>query len=47
MANRHSKNGVIFAADTDTALPNANKNNKITKINHKNIENPINHFINT
>ena len=46
-ANHHSKNVVIIAEDTVTALPNADKNNKITKINHKNIENQINHFINT
>ena len=41
------KDGVTIADDTDTALPNADKNNKITKINHKNIENQINHFIST
>ena len=41
------KNGVSIVDDTDTALPNAEKNNKITKINHKNIENPLNHFIKT
>ena len=34
-ANNQSKNGVIFVDDTDTALLNADKNNKITKINHK------------
>ena len=41
------KNGVIIVDDTDTALLIADKNNKITKTNHKNIENPTNHFINT
>ena len=46
-ANHHSKNGVIIVDDTDTALLNADKNNKISKVNHKNIENPTNHFINT
>ena len=45
--NHYSKNGVIIANDTDTALSNADKNNKTTKINHKKIENQINHFINT
>ena len=34
-ANHHSKNGVIIVADDDTALLNADKNNKITKINTK------------
>ena len=32
-------NGAIFADDTDTALPNADKNNKTIKINHKIIKN--------
>ena len=36
--NQLSKNGVIIAEDTDTALPNVDKNSKITKINHKNKE---------
>ena len=39
--------GVIIVNDTDSALLNADKNKKITKINHKNIENLTNHFINT
>ena len=43
--NHHSKNGATIAKDTDTALPNEDKNNKIIKINHKNIENQINHVI--
>ena len=46
-SNHHSTKGVIIADDTDTALPNADKNNKITEISHKNIENQINPFINT
>ena len=41
------KNDVIFAKDTDTALPKAEKNNKITKTNHKKIENQMNHSIST
>ena len=40
------KKGVIIADDTDRTLPNADKNNKITEINHQNIKNQINHFIN-
>ena len=31
----------------DIALLNVDKNNKIIKTNHRNIENQINHFINT
>ena len=31
----------------ETALPNADKNNEITKMIHKNVENQINQFINT
>ena len=38
--NHHSK-------DTDTVLPNADKNRKIIAINHKSIENQINCFIST
>ena len=34
-----------FAEDMDTALSKAEKNNSTIKINHKNIENQINHFI--
>ena len=45
--SHHSKNGTIIAEDTETALPNADKNNKTIKTNHKNIENQINHFIST
>ena len=45
--NHHSKKGAIIAEDKDTALPNADKNNKTIKINHKSIENQINHFIST
>ena len=45
--NHLSKIGVIIADDTDTALPNVDKNNKITKIDHKSTKNQINHFTNT
>ena len=45
--NHLSKNGVIIAKDTDTVLPNVDKDNKITKTNHKNTKNQINHSINT
>ena len=44
-ANRHSKIGVIIADVSDTTLPNADKNNRITRKNHKNIDHQINHFI--
>ena len=43
----HSKNGVIIVNVTDTVSLSADKNNKSTKINHKNIEKPTNLFINT
>ena len=33
-----SKNGVIIAEDTDTVLPNVDKNNKIIRINLKSTE---------
>ena len=46
-AYHHSKNGVIIVDDTDTVSLNADRNNKITKLNHKNIEKPTNLFINT
>ena len=45
--NHHSKNGESIIDDTDTALLNADKNNKITKIKHKSIENLTNNFHNT
>ena len=45
--NRPSRNGVVFVEDTDTALPNADKNNRIIKINHKSTKNQINHSTNT
>ena len=38
-ANYRSKNGVTIAVDTDTALLNVNKNDKIIRTNHKNTEN--------
>ena len=41
------KNGVIIAEGTDTVLPNVDKNNSIIRINHKSIENRINHSIGT
>ena len=46
-ANHLSKNGVIFADDTDTVFPNVNKNNKTIKINLERTKNQINHSINT
>ena len=45
--NQLSRYGVIIAEDTDTALPNVDKNNKITRTNHKSTKNQINHSINT
>ena len=45
-ANHPSKNGVIFADDTDTVFPNVDKNNKIIKIDLKSIKNQINRSIN-
>ena len=39
--NYLSKNGAIYAVDTDTTLLNVDKNNKIIRINHKNTENQI------
>ena len=47
MVNRHSKNGVTIAEDTDIVLLNADKNSKTIKINHKSTKNQINHSINT
>ena len=44
--NHLLKNGVIIAEDTDIVLPNVDKNNKITKTNHKNTKNEIKHSIN-
>ena len=37
--SHHSKNGVITVVDVDIALLNAEKNNRIIKANHNNIEN--------
>ena len=45
--NPNSKNGVTIAEDTDTALPNVGKSNKITRTNHKSTKNQINHSTNT
>ena len=45
--NRLSKNGVIIAKDTDTALSNVDKKNKITRTNHKITKNQMNHSSNT
>ena len=42
--NQHSRNGVTIAKDMETALPIADKNNKIIKIDHKNIEKQIKSF---
>ena len=41
-----SKNCATIVEDTDTVLPNVEKNSKITKINHKSTKNQINQFIN-
>ena len=45
-ANHLSRNGVIIADDTDTVLPNVDKNNKIIRINLKSTKNQLNHSIN-
>ena len=45
--NPSFKNCVTSAVDTDIALLNVDKNNKIIRTNHRNIENQTNHFINT
>ena len=45
--NHLSRNGVFIAEDTDTALSNVDKNNKITRTNQKSKKNQINHSINT
>ena len=42
-----SRNGVIIVEDTDIALPNVDKNLKITKINHKSTKSQTNHSTNT
>ena len=41
------KKGVIIADDTDIVYPNADRSNRITKTNLKNIKNQINHSIKT
>ena len=46
-ANHFLRNGVIIADDTDTVLPNVDKNNKIIRIILKNTKNQINHSTNT
>ena len=45
-ANHLSKSGVTIADDTDTVLPNVDKNNKTIRINLKSTKNQINHSIN-
>ena len=45
-ANHLSRNGVIIADDTDTVLPNVDKNNKTIRINLKSTKNQISHSIN-
>ena len=45
--NHHLRNNVTVAEDTDTVLPNVDKNNKITRTNHKSTKNQINHSTNT
>ena len=44
-ANHLSKNSVIIADDTDTVLPNLDKNNKTIRINLKSTKNQISHSI--
>ena len=44
--NDLSRNGVIIADDTDTVLPNVDKNNKTIRINLKSTKNQISHSIN-
>ena len=44
--NHLSKNGII-ADNTDTVLPNVDKNNKTIKINLTSTKNQISHSINT
>ena len=41
----HSKNGATIVEDMDTALLNADKSGKTTKINHRSTEKQTNHFI--
>ena len=45
--NHLPRNGVIIVEDTDTALPNADKINRIIKINRKSTKNQTNHSTNT
>ena len=45
--NHLSKNGVIITDDTDTVLPNVNKNNKTIRINPQSTKNQVSHSINT
>ena len=45
-ANHLSRNGVFIADDTDTVLPNVDKNNKTIRINLKSTKNQISHSIN-
>ena len=45
--SRHSKKLFTIAVDTDIVLLNVDKNNKIIRKNHRNIENQINPFIKT
>ena len=45
--NHLSRNGVIIVKVTDIALPNVDKNNKITKINRKSTKSQTNHSTKT
>ena len=45
--NQHSNNSASIAVNTDIELLNVDKNSKLIRINHKNIENQINLAINT
>ena len=45
--NHLSRNSVNVFKDTDTALPNVDKNNRIIKINYKSTKNQTNHSTKT
>ena len=45
--NHLLRTGVIIADNTDTVLPNVDKNSKTTKTKHKNTKKQINHSIST
>ena len=45
--NHFSRNGVSIVENKDIALPYVDKNNKITKLNHKSTKSQTNHSTNT